>query len=133
MSSQKNAPFGSSQSRFDPNYDCKMLFDRSPGPGSYKTAKDYHDFSELGDLETDTLISLAELKRKLNTESSMLDTMNLKEHIQALSKIQQIYNSNQRNRNQITLEGPGFSKAPRFLPNITTTQQTPGPGYYATE
>jgi hypothetical protein len=84
---QKNAPFGSSQARFDPNYDCKMLFDKSPGPGSYKTTKDYHDFSELGDLETDALISLAELKRKLNTESSMLDTMNLKEHIQALSKI----------------------------------------------
>ena len=78
---QKNAPFGSSQARFDPNYDCKMLFDKSPGPGSYKTTKDYHDFSDLGDLETDALISLAELKRKLNTESSMLDTMNLKEHI----------------------------------------------------
>jgi len=64
-----------------------MLFDKSPGPGSYKTTKECHDFSDLGDLETDALISLAELKRKINTESSMLDTMNLKEHIQALSKI----------------------------------------------
>lgn len=85
---QKNAPFGSSQARFDPGYDCKLLFDRSPGPGSYSTAKDGYDFSELADLDTDTLISLNELKTKLNVDTSNLDTASLKEKIAQLTKIQ---------------------------------------------
>ena len=82
---QKNAPFGSSVARFDASYDCQLLFNKSPGPGSYNTTKEIPDFSEMmsgSDIETDTLISLNELKKKLNTESSMLDTLTLREHIE---------------------------------------------------
>jgi hypothetical protein len=81
LAMQRNAPFGSSMARFDPAYDCKLLFDRSPGPGSYNTTKDKHDFSDLSDLDTDTLISLNELKAKLNVDTSNLDTISLKEKI----------------------------------------------------
>jgi hypothetical protein len=81
LAMQKNAPFGSSLARFDPAYDCKLLFDKSPGPGSYNTTSEIHDFSDLADLDTDTLISLNELKTKLNVDTSNLDTVSLKEKI----------------------------------------------------
>jgi hypothetical protein len=70
------APFGTSKPRFDPSYECKLLFDRSPGPGSYNTTKERLEFSELGagdTSETDTILSMEEIKKRLLTDSSMLD------------------------------------------------------------
>ena len=69
------APFGSSKARFDPSYDCKLIFDRSPGPGSYNTKKDRHEFSDLGDeyYETETTLSIEEIRKRLMTDSAHLD------------------------------------------------------------
>lgn len=65
------APFGTSKARFDPLYDCKLLFDRSPGPGSYNTTKDRHDFSEFGDVsDSDTILSIEEIRKRLLTDTS---------------------------------------------------------------
>ena len=76
-------PFGTSQARFDPTYDCRLLFDRSPGPGSYDTIKDRHDFSELGEnSESDTQLSIDEIRKRLMTDSSQLDNQSLKERLQ---------------------------------------------------
>lgn len=51
----KNVPFGSNASRFDPSYDCQLLFNKSPGPGSYNTSTVH--LPDI-DIDTDTLITL---------------------------------------------------------------------------
>jgi hypothetical protein len=64
---QKSAvPFGTSASRFDQKYECQLLFNKEPGPGSYKTPSKLQ-IPNLDDLDTDTMISLKELKNKINT------------------------------------------------------------------
>jgi hypothetical protein len=50
------------------------MFNLAPGPGSYETAERAPIIPNTEDLNTDTLITLAELKNKLNTDSSLLKT-----------------------------------------------------------
>lgn len=69
MSPKNAVPFGSSASRSDLKYDLKLLFNKDPGPGSYKTPSKLL-IPNLDDIDTDTIITLNELKNKINTQSS---------------------------------------------------------------
>ena len=56
-----------------------MIINKEPGPGTYNVTKE--SILDLNDMDTDTLITLNELKNNLNSKSSMLETAYLEKNI----------------------------------------------------
>ena len=83
----------------------------SPGPGSYSKI---YNLPDLTDLDTDTLLSLSELKNLINNDSSKLDFMFIKENASQLKKLHEVITNLQKAKNGSGLEGPKFPKADRF-------------------
>lgn len=94
----------------------------SPGPGSYLS---HSDMPDLSDLDTDTLISLNELRNILSSESS-LDAQFIMDNAINLKKLHNVISN--LSKAKAAPEGPRFPKSERFQ---TKSHVSPGPAHYS--
>ncbi|CDW84385.1 UNKNOWN [Stylonychia lemnae] len=120
--------FGASAIRFDNNYELQLMFNKSPGPGTYNLRKMVED--QVSQVKLELINSsprITENQHSLNSTSQMNPFQNQSVQYLINSSKSKIYTNKRLRNDQSQFEGPGFPKALRFQERI---EQSPGPQQY---